>query len=38
VNADWNKTAAELDDMDAVTDDATVVNDGDSGIVTANEL
>ena len=35
VNADWNKTAAELDDMDAVTDDATVVSDGDSGIVTA---
>nr|UEM70091.1 transposase [uncultured organism] len=35
VNADWNKTAAELDDMDAVTDDATVVSDGDRGIVTA---
>ena len=31
----WNKTAAELDDMDAVTDDATVVSDGDSSIVTA---
>jgi len=35
VNADWNKTAAELDEMDAVTDDATVVSDGDRGIVTA---
>jgi len=35
VNADWNKTAAELDDMDAVTDDVRVVSDGDSGIVTA---
>lgn len=35
VNGDWNKTAAELDDMDAVTDDATVVSDGDRGIVTA---
>ena len=34
MNADWNKTAAELDDMDAVTDDATVVSDGDRGIVT----
>ena len=35
VNADWDETAAELDDIDAVTDDATVVSDGDSGIVTA---
>ena len=35
VNGDWNKTAAELDDMDAVTDDATVVSGGDRGIVTA---
>jgi len=35
VNGDWNKTAAELDDTSAVTDDATVVSDGDSGIVTA---
>ena len=35
VNGDWNKTVAELDDMDAVTDDATVVSDGDRGIVTA---
>ncbi len=35
VNADWNETAAKLDDMDAVTDDRRVVSDGDSGIVTA---
>ena len=35
VNADWNETAAELDDIDAVTDDATVVSDADDGIVTA---
>jgi len=35
VNADWDETVAELDDMDAVTDDATVVSDADKGIVTA---
>jgi len=35
VNADWDETAAELDDIDAVTDDATVVSDADEGIVTA---
>ena len=35
VNADWDETASELDDMDAVTDDAAVVSDGDDGIVTA---
>jgi len=35
VNADWDETAAELDDNDAVTDDATVVSDADDGIVTA---
>jgi hypothetical protein len=35
INADWDETAAELDGIDAVTDDATVVSDGDSGIVTA---
>jgi len=35
VNADWDKTATELDGLGAVTDDATVVSDGDSGIVTA---
>ena len=35
VNADWEETAAELDDIDAVTDDATVVSDGDDGIATA---
>jgi len=35
VNAEWNKTAAELDDIDAVTDDRLVVSDGDSGIITA---
>jgi hypothetical protein len=35
VNADWNETAAELDELDAVTDDATVVSDADDGIVTA---
>mgnify|MGYP000347922660 FL=1 len=35
VNADWDETAADLDDIDAVTDDATVVSDADDGIVTA---
>ena len=35
INADWDETAAELDDIDAVTDDATVVSDADEGIVTA---
>jgi hypothetical protein len=35
VNADWDETASELDDIDAVTDDAAVVSDGESGIVTA---
>jgi len=35
VNADWDETVAELDDIDAVTDDATVVSDADTGIVTA---
>jgi len=35
VNADWDETAAELDDIDAVTDDATVVSDAEKGIVTA---
>ena len=35
VNANWDETAAELEDIGAVTDDATVVSDGDSGIVTA---
>ncbi|UWG52000.1 Transposase, Mutator family [Halalkaliarchaeum sp. AArc-CO] len=35
VNADWDETAAELDDKDAVTDDATVVSDAEEGIVTA---
>jgi len=35
VNADWDETASELDEMDAVTDDAAVVSDADDGIVTA---
>ena len=35
VNADWAETATELDEMDAVTDDAAVVSDADDGIVTA---
>jgi hypothetical protein len=35
VNADRDETAAELDDVDAVTDDAAVVSDADDGIVTA---
>ncbi|ELY62305.1 ISH6 family transposase, partial [Natronococcus jeotgali] len=35
VNADWNDTASDLDAIDAVTDDATVVSDGDNSIVTA---
>ncbi len=35
VNADWDETAADLDDIDAVTDDATVVGDAEEGLVTA---
>ena len=35
VNADWDEIASKLDDIDAVTDDAAVVSDGESGIVTA---
>ncbi len=35
VNTDWDETAADLDDINAVTDDATVVSDADEGIVTA---
>ena len=35
VNADWDETASELDEIDAVTDDAAVVSDGEDGIVTA---
>ena len=35
INADWDETAAELDNIDAVTDDATVVSDGDKGVVIA---
>jgi hypothetical protein len=35
VNTDWDETAGELADIDAVTDDATVVSDADDGIVTA---
>jgi len=35
VNADWDETAADLDNIDAVTDDATVVSDADDSIVTA---
>jgi len=35
VNAEWDETAAHLDDIDAVTDDATVVSDADEGVVTA---
>ena len=34
VNADLDKTAAKLDDRDAVTGDATVASDGDSGTLT----
>ena len=35
VNADWDETAKELEDSNAVTDDATVVSDADDGIVAA---
>jgi len=35
VNADWDETASELYEIDAVTDDAAVVSDGEDGIVTA---
>jgi len=35
VNADWDETAAELDVSAQSPDDATVVSDADSGIVTA---
>ena len=35
VNADWDETADDLDDLNAVTDDAPVVSDGDTSIITA---
>jgi len=35
VNADWDETAAELDDIDAVTDDGAVVSDGEISLVNA---
>lgn len=35
VNADWDETAANLDGINAVTDDTTVASDADEGIVTA---
>jgi len=35
VDTAWNEIAADLDELDAVTDDATVVSDGDSGLTTA---
>ena len=35
VNANWDETAAALDDINAVTDDAAVVSDADTSIVTA---
>jgi hypothetical protein len=35
VNADWDETATDLDDIGAVTDDATVVSDAEDSIVTA---
>jgi len=38
INADWDETVAELDDIDAVTDDATVVSDAEEGIVASCPL
>lgn len=38
VNVNWDETAATLNNIDAATDDVTVVNNFDNGIVTANEL
>jgi hypothetical protein len=35
VNADWDETAADLDGIDTVTDDATVVSNAEEGIGTA---
>ena len=35
MNADWDEAASELDEIDAVTDDAAVINDAEDGIVTA---
>ena len=35
VNADWDETASGLDEINAVTDDATVVSDAEDGIATA---
>jgi hypothetical protein len=35
VNANWDETAADLNDIDTVTDDATVVSDAKEGLVTA---
>jgi hypothetical protein len=35
VDTTWDEIAADLDELDAVTGDATVVSDGDSGLTTA---
>lgn len=35
VNADWDEVASSLDAMDAITDDATVVSDAETRLVTA---
>ncbi len=35
VNGDWDETASDLNEIDAVTDNRSVVSDGKSGIVTA---
>ena len=35
VNADWNDIAGELDEQNAITDDAAVVSDGERCLVTA---
>lgn len=35
VNADWDETAASLEAMDAITDDARVVSDAENRLVTA---
>jgi len=35
VDADWDETVAKVNDIDAATEDATVVGDADKGIVAA---
>jgi hypothetical protein len=38
VNASWDETASEPNEVDAVTGDAAIVSDGDDGIITTSTV